>query len=94
MVERPRFVMNQREFEPCHCSNPCLAEEYARQDGERLLDPTDCMNEIVYDCIDTSPYYENMMEFYIDESQAIDLPPVDNQLDSKKYPYGPAAPST
>ena len=70
--------MNQREFEPCHSTNPQLAEEYAKQDGERLLNPTDHTNKIIFDCVDQSPYYENTGQLYIDESLAIDLPPEDN----------------
>jgi hypothetical protein len=35
-----------------------MVEEYARLDGERLINPSSYTNKIVYDCIDVSPYYD------------------------------------
>ncbi len=43
-LEKTRFEMKQREFEPCHCYNPCLAEEYAKIDGERITNPSGQLN--------------------------------------------------
>ena len=36
---------------------------------------TSSNSKIVYDCIDPSPFYENSKEPYLDEAEAIDLPP-------------------
>ena len=71
IVDRPRFQMKQREFEPCHCSNPCLAEEYSRADAERQHDQH---HQIVYDCFDPSPYYESAYDPYIDDADRIEIP--------------------
>jgi hypothetical protein len=38
--------------------NVILTEEFARQDGEKLSNPSGFANKIVYDCIDVSPYYD------------------------------------
>jgi hypothetical protein len=58
MRDRPVFIDNSKEFEPVNNPNSLLAEDYARQDGERLVNPQNYMNKIVYDCVDGSPYYE------------------------------------
>jgi len=36
LANRPRFIETCREFEPIHSCSPFLAEEFARQDNERL----------------------------------------------------------
>ena len=49
------------------------------------------MNKIIYDCIDSSPYYENPADPYFDEEDAIELPSDDQvSSDYRKYPYGPS----
>lgn len=69
--------------------NVTLTEEFARLDGERLTNPSGFTNKIVYDCIDISPYYDSVSDPFLEESESIDLPPDDSQVDYRKYPYGP-----
>jgi len=51
-------------------------------------------SKIVYDCLDPSPYYNDSKEPYLDEADAIELPPDDNanpgDYRNKQYPYGPS----
>ena len=68
-----------------------MAEEYARQDGERLVNPQNYMNKIVYDCVDPSPFYEG--EPYLDDADLIELPSEDANYDYRKYPFGPTVPN-
>ena len=66
-----------------------MSDEFARQDGERLINPSSYSNKIVYDCIDASPFYDNSSEPYIDDSDFIEVPSDESSFDNKKYPYGP-----
>ena len=91
--EKHRFIESHREFESIHCCNPSLSEEYARLDAERLINPQNYMNKVVYDCIDPSPFYDDPQNPYIDESEAIELPSDDQHVDYRKYPYGPTVAS-
>jgi len=36
-------------------------------------------SKIVYDCIDPSPYYENLKEPYINEIDFVDLGPIEEE---------------
>jgi hypothetical protein len=67
-----------------------MVEDFSRQDGERLINPSSYSNKIVYDCIDVSPFYDNQQDPYFDESEAIELINDDSSnFDYRKYPYGP-----
>ena len=92
MIDRPIFKWKQREFEPCHCTNPCIAEEFSRLDAERLQSQSD-VAKVVFDCQDPSPYYDSCGEAYFDETEAVEIPTDDAQFDLKKYPYGPTVPN-
>ena len=76
MKERPRFRQDHKEFEGTHYMNPIMSEEFARQDGERLANPNSYSNKIVYDCLDSSPFYDAQDPYY-DENDLIELPPDD-----------------
>jgi len=58
-----------------------LQDEYSRIDFERVQDPSKYLNKIVYDCIDPSPFYES--DTYIDEADAIEIPPEESHCDYK-----------
>ncbi len=86
LAERPRFIETHKEFEPVHTCSPSLADDYLRQDNERLASQLGTANKIVYDCIDPSPFYESQSDF-INEADLVvpqDLDPVEQ----KRYLYG------
>jgi hypothetical protein len=55
-----------------------------------LINPSSFTNRIVYDCIDTSPFYDNATNPYFEESDLIELSNDDSSNDYRKYPYGPS----
>jgi hypothetical protein len=66
-----------------------MTEEFARLDGERLANPSNYSNKIVYDCLDQSPYYDSS-DPYLEENELIDLPSDEqSSSDFRKYPYSP-----
>jgi len=64
-----------------------LGEDNARLDNDRLRNPGNYMNKIVYDCVDQSPFYTD--EPYFDENELIELPSEEANYDYRKYPFGP-----
>ena len=50
-----------------------MAEDFARQDSEKLMNGSNGMNKIVYDCMDPSPFYDSS-DPYLEESDLIELP--------------------
>ena len=66
-----------------------LAEEFAKQDYERMANPGagGALNKVIFDCLDPSPFYSNTGDdVYMDESEALEIP---GDNDYKKYPFGP-----
>jgi hypothetical protein len=73
MKQTYKFIQAVPSEEPLSdttCSQ-MLLDEYIMNDAEHTNNNT---GTVVYDSIDTSPFYEN--ELYIDESLLIELPPV------------------
>jgi len=60
-------------------------------DNDRLRNPGNYMNKIVYDCVDQSPFYTD--EPYFDENELIELPSEEANYDYRKYPFGPTVPN-
>lgn len=85
------FIETSREFEPVNQVNPVLGEDNARLDNDRLRNPGNYMNKIVYDCVDQSPFYTD--EPYFDENELIELPSEEANYDYRKYPFGPTVPN-
>ena len=58
--ERRLFITTHKEFEPLseHLASQLQVGEYMRNDSERACAPPNT-NLIVYDCIDSSPHYDN-----------------------------------
>ncbi len=66
-----------------------MTEKFARLDGERLANPSSYSNKIVYDCLDTSPFYD-ATDPYLEEAELLELPMDDmGTVDYRKYPYSP-----
>ena len=67
------------------------AEECATLDMESGGNATSSNSKIVYDCIDPSPFYENSKEPYLDDGEAMELPPVEDAAstpqDFRQKPY-------
>jgi len=58
-----------------------LLDEYLRNDQERAVASTGQF-PVVYDCIETSPYYDDDPNNpFIDEKDAIELPPLTEQTE-------------
>lgn len=56
---------------------PYLAEEFLIKDTEKMLKATQTPNKVVYDCMDQSPFYNNVDDkLNLDEKNAIELPPL------------------
>lgn len=72
------FVKGTKELEPLsdQVITATLLDEYLRNDQERAA-ASPGQFPVVYDCIETSPYYEeDPNNPYIDERDAIELPPL------------------
>lgn len=77
-----------------------VIDEYVRNDAERAV-ASSGQYPVVYDCIENSPYYSESQPDhpYIDEREAIELPPVSEQTEGlvnepyqKKYFFNPYNP--
>jgi hypothetical protein len=69
-----QFIPQHPETEPLNetqCS-PAIMEEYIKNDSDRANGQS--TYQPVYDCVDSSPFYDNS-ECYIDEKDVIELPP-------------------
>ena len=78
MRERRHFIHTHKEFEPLNeqVIPNHLLDEYIKLDSDRACAPNG-QYPIVYDCIEASPFYEdNINDPFIDERDAIELPPV------------------
>ena len=87
------FVSHQKEFEPL-AERPItqqLLEEYIRNDQDRCVNCGNTTFPIVYDYLETSPYYDgenSKFGPYIDEKELIELPnPSDQGNGSINEPY-------
>ena len=69
-----------------------MCDEFARLEQEKLLNCQSQSEKIVFDCIDfPTQKREGDNTPYLDENDAIELPPEDNPVDNRKYyPYGPS----
>lgn len=80
--ESRKLLTSHKEFEPLseYPASPGLLSEYIRNDSDRANAPP-CTYPIVYDCTDLSPHYnsEDPFDQYIDEKDAIELPPPSDQ---------------
>jgi cytosolic carboxypeptidase protein 2/3 len=77
MKEKRHFITAHKEFEPLsdQVVPSFLLDEYLRNDQERaMMGPG--QYPVVYDCIEPSPFYEDSTDPYIDDRDAIELPPV------------------
>jgi hypothetical protein len=102
MRERRHFIHTHKEFEPLNeqVIPNHLLDEYIKLDADRAC-ASNGQYPVVYDCIEASPYYEdNVNDPYIDERDAIELPPVTEQTEGlvnepyqKKYFYNPYNPT-
>lgn len=66
-----------------------MAQEFAKIEEDRILNHTNSMNRIVYDCIDQSPYYESGT--YIDENDQIEIPMDETLIEKQKYLFAPVS---
>lgn len=92
LSDRPRFKDLCKDFEPIHQFNTSMCDEFARLEQEKLLNCQSQSEKIVFDCIDfPTQKREGDNTPYLDENDAIELPPEDNPVDNRKYyPYGPS----
>jgi hypothetical protein len=69
-----------------------MCDEFARLEQEKLLSCQSQSEKIVFDSIDfPTQKREGDTSPYLDENDAIELPPEDNPVDNRKYyPYGPS----
>jgi hypothetical protein len=100
--EKRHFIAHHKEFEPLsdQVVPTYLVDEFVRNDAERAALPQGHY-PVVYDCIENSPYYADAGSDhpYIDEREAIELPPVSEQTEGlvnepyqKKYFFNPYNP--
>lgn len=78
MKERRQFIQNTKEYEPLSDSvvPSFILDEYIKNDSDRSSAPNGTYT-LVYDCIEPSPFYDdNINDPYIDERDAIELPPI------------------
>jgi hypothetical protein len=83
MRERRHFIHTHKEFEPLNeqVIPNHLLDEYIKLDADRAC-ASNGQYPVVYDCIESSPFYEdNVNDPYIDERDAIELPPVTEQTE-------------
>jgi hypothetical protein len=76
--ERRHFIMNHKEFEPLseQVVPSHILDEFTRNDADRAC-ATPGQYPVVYDCIEASPYWEDVPgDPFIDERDLIELPPV------------------
>ena len=81
MKEKRHFITTHKEFEPLsdQVVPTYLLDEYLKNDNEHALAPIG-QYPVVYDCIEPSPFYDEH-DPYIDERDAIELPPVTEQTE-------------
>ena len=101
MRERRHFIHTHKEFEPINeqVFPAHLLDEFCRLDADRAS-AANGQYPVVYDCVEASPYYEdNVNDPFIDERDAIELPPVTEQTEGlvnepyqKKYFFNPYNP--
>lgn len=77
LIVPPKFSEVCREFEPTAVINTSLAQKLEAEEIENGT-LTNLNQKIVYDCMDTSPYYEYVKEPYINELEAVDLGPIED----------------
>ena len=102
MRDRRHFIHTHKEFEPLNeqVIPNHLLDEYIKLDSDRAC-ASNGQYPVVYDCIEASPFYEdNVNDPYIDERDAIELPPVTEQTEGlvnepyqKKYFFNPYNPT-
>ncbi len=99
MRDRRHFIAAHKELEPLSDQTvpAYILDEYQRNDQERATASLG-QYQVVYDCIEQSPFYDDN-EPYIDERDAIELPPVTEQTEGlvnepyqKKYFFNPYNP--
>lgn len=91
-------MQGYKEYEPLtdQAISVTLLDEYLRNDQDRAMSSSN-HHPVVYDCIEPSPYYEDDPNNpYIDEKDAIELPPMSDQTEGlvnepyqKKYIFNP-----
>jgi len=101
MKERRVFVTAHKEFEPLsdQVVPSYVVDDYSKNDAERAAAPMG-QYPVIYDCIEPSPFYaDSPSEPFIEEKDAIELPPVSDQTEGlvnepyqKKYFFNPYNP--
>ena len=85
------FIPHQKEFEPLsdRSMGQHLVDEYMRNDTDRCVNCGTITYPVVYDFIETSPYYDDSkLGPYIEEKDLIELPnPSDQGNGSINEPY-------